>query len=270
MAEINEIRGHLKSIQDTSKLTNAMYLVSSAGFKKARQLLFGEKQYYDIVSKLLSDIYRPDVKSVYSKKGQGYTATFVFTSDRGLCGDYNKNAVEFALKERENRTFFLVGNKSREIFMSGNIDFCEDFVFSIHQPDDKTAEILAGKMNDLWLGGEYASVEAVYTDTVNGLRPAVRRRQILPLCQENVSGNDVECLGSRQDLFDIAAKLYIKAAAMDIIANAYAAEQFMRMFAMDTASKNARELEDELQKQYYHSRQSQITNEIIEISNSNR
>ena len=105
MANMREIKQRMKSIEDTLKITNAMYLVSSSKLKKARKQLEATEPYFELIQATLIDIiaHSPDMKNPYLRKvkeGQkpkkGY---LIMTADRGLAGAYNHNILKMAEQE---------------------------------------------------------------------------------------------------------------------------------------------------------------------------
>ena len=103
MAGITEIRTRMQSVQQTLKITNAMYLISSAKVKKARKQLADVEPYFDKLAKTVLDIFRhsPDLKHRFIEgheipKENRKTGFIVVTGDKGLAGAYNHNVLRLA------------------------------------------------------------------------------------------------------------------------------------------------------------------------------
>ena len=118
MANTKEIQTRMKSIRDTMKITNAMYMISSSKLKKAKRELEATTNHFYAIQNSINRILRhvPDVESIYfgtstpeDKKRIGY---IVVTADKGLAGAYNQNIIKMVshkLEENPNAELFMVG-----------------------------------------------------------------------------------------------------------------------------------------------------------------
>mgnify|MGYP000169920044 CR=1 FL=1 len=126
MASITEIRSRMRSVEQTLKITNAMYLISSAKVKKARKQLSEVEPYFDRLAKTILDIFRhsPDLQHRYIEghekpKEERKTGFVVITGDKGLAGAYNHNVLKLAesyLARKKDPTLFLIGQMGRHYF----------------------------------------------------------------------------------------------------------------------------------------------------------
>ena len=115
----------MKSIRDTMKITNAMYMISSSKLKKAKRELEATTNHFYAIQNSINRILRhvPDVESIYfgtstpeDKKRIGY---IVVTADKGLAGAYNQNIIKMVshdLEEKPNAELFMVGQVGRNYF----------------------------------------------------------------------------------------------------------------------------------------------------------
>ena len=133
MANTKEIQKRMKSIQDTMKITSAMYMISSAKLRSAKQKLENTEPYFYALQSAISRLLRhiPDAKSRYfdqheeipdDKKRRGY---IVITADKGLAGAYNHNVIKMAhelFEQGENNKLFVVGELGRQYFTKEGLE----------------------------------------------------------------------------------------------------------------------------------------------------
>ena len=127
MANTKEIQDRIKSINDTLKITNAMYMISSSKLKKSKKMLADTEPYFFTLQSEMSRILRhlPDMEDIYFKTNEdklpedrkvGY---IVITADKGLAGSYNHNILKMAeehLKNHPNHSLFVLGELGRHYF----------------------------------------------------------------------------------------------------------------------------------------------------------
>ncbi len=120
MASAKEIQDRMRSIKDTLKITNAMYMISSSKLKKSKKMLADTEPYFYTLQSEMSRILRhlPDMNSIYfktnaeipeRKRKAGY---IVITADKGLAGSYNHNILKLAeeeLEKRDDYKLFVLG-----------------------------------------------------------------------------------------------------------------------------------------------------------------
>ena len=144
MANTKEIQKRMKSIQDTMKITSAMYMISSAKLRSAKQKLENTEPYFYALQSAISRLLRhiPDAKSRYfdqheeipdDKKRRGY---IVITADKGLAGAYNHNVIKMAhelFEQGENNKLFVVGELGRQYFTKEGLEVDTEFKYTICQ-----------------------------------------------------------------------------------------------------------------------------------------
>ena len=124
MANAKEIKTRIESVQDTSKITNAMYLISSTKMQKAKRNLERSRPYFDAMKREVERIFAcaDDVSSRYffhvdSKKEESEKfACLVITADKGLAGSYNTNVIketEKLIGKRPETKLYVVGDYGR-------------------------------------------------------------------------------------------------------------------------------------------------------------
>ena len=237
MPTTRELRDRIHSIDNTMKITNAMYLISSTKMRKARAGLMQTEPYFYTLQSMMARVMRhlpEDYTHPYLDlregvaNGQGRVAIICVTADKGLAGAYNHNVIrktEELLAKYQNYRLFVVGEMGRSYFHSRNIPIEEAFHYTAQNPTLHRARVITRKMMEFFEDKEIDELHIVFTrmDYING---------------------------------------YIYSALVE----AFCAEQQARMTSMDAANRNGNELKQKLRIQYNRARQAQITQEITEIA----
>ena len=161
MANAREIQARMKSIKDTMKITNAMYMISSSKLQKARRDLKNTEPYFYTIQDCLSKILElsPDAGNVYfderedvpkQERKQGY---IVVTADKGMAGAYNHNVIKIAEKEAlsDNKNMlFVVGQVGRKYFEKKNIPIDIDFKYTAQNPNVNRARVISEQIVELF------------------------------------------------------------------------------------------------------------------------
>ncbi len=285
MASIKEIRTRIKSVDQTLKITNAMYLISSSKMRKARQQLNGVEPYFQKIQDTIADIlyhseefHHPFMDTRPEKKHRtvGY---IVITGDKGLAGAYNHNVLKLAeekLAATENPVLFVIGQVGRAYFAGKNVNVDGEFLYTAQDPTVTRARDISETMVGLFLRGQLDEVHVIYTEMVNPvlMRPATY--QLLPLTREQFSHKEpqytagqynrqVVYVPSEHKVMDKIVPGYLKGVLFGCLVESFCSEQNARMTAMDSSTKNAREMIRTLSLEYNRARQTAITQEITEI-----
>ena len=140
MAGAKEIKTRIKSVSETEKITNAMYLISSTKVRKAKSELEKTKPYFEAITaeikRVFKTVERFESKYFYPEDGFADNAPYGYlaiTADKGLAGAYNHNIikqVEKAVTEHDNSKIYVIGDYGREYFRAHGRAFEEDFTFS--------------------------------------------------------------------------------------------------------------------------------------------
>lgn len=193
MASAKEIQNRIKSIQDTMKITRAMYMMSSMKLRKARQKLENTEPYFYNLQEQISNIlyHFPDMEHLYFDnrdkdrieivKKKGF---IVMTGDKGMAGAYNHNMVKEAerlIDEAESYRLFVVGEVGRAHFESQGYVVEQDFRFSANNPSIHRARVMTEQIVELYKQEELDEVYVIYTRMVNSMKEEVEVEQLLPL-----------------------------------------------------------------------------------------
>ena len=287
MAGITEIRGRMRSIQQTLKITNAMYLISSAKVKKARKQLQEVEPYFDRLAKTILDIFRhsPQLQHRYIEghhkpKEERKTGFVVITGDKGLAGAYNHNVLKLAesyLVRKQDSTLFLIGQMGRHYFEKKNIPIDAEFMYTAQDPTLDRAQDICDTLVDLYERGALDEIYLVFTHSYSAMRMEPEIIKLLPLDRAMLSARRglseadqyrdvVRYEPSPQAVLDVLVPGVIRGYIFAALVESFCSEQSSRMSAMDSASESARDMLKTLSLEFNRARQGAITQEITEIA----
>ena len=287
MANMREIRTRINSVQDTMKITNAMYLISSAKLRKARNGHDKVAPYFKRIQSTISDILErcPDLEQEFfedsdrreiPEEGKRRTV-IVISSDKGLAGSYNHNVfkkVEELIGDDSENTLVLVGHMAVNYFKNyPNVNIDDEHVYPAAEPVMYRARDIAEHVIDQFLNGEVDEVYVAYTNMVNSMSFLPEITRIMPLTRSMFEDVEQDETALREPVFYPSpeavikriAPNYIKGLIYGAMVESYACEQSARMTAMDNATTNAKDMIRELSLVYNRVRQAAITQEITEI-----
>lgn len=285
MANAREIQGRMKSIKDTMKITNAMYMVSSSKLQKARRDLKNTEPYFYLIQDSLAKIIdaSPDAGNSFfdtrdnklkKDKTIGY---LVITADKGLAGAYNHNVIRLAEKIVENEEkdmLFVVGQMGKHYFETKDIPIDINFNYTAQNPSMNRARAISVKLADLFLEERIDEVYVIYTKMVNSMTVEAVCKKLLPLKPEKLEMQDNELveeyenaafLPDAKTVFNKIVPDYITGFVYGALVESYCSEHNARMMAMQTATDSAGDMLRELSIQYNRARQAAITQEITEV-----
>lgn len=287
MASITEIRSRMRSVEQTLKITNAMYLISSAKVKKARKQLSEVEPYFDRLAKTILDIFRhsPDLQHRYIEghekpKEERKTGFVVITGDKGLAGAYNHNVLKLAesyLARKKDPTLFLIGQMGRHYFEKKHISIDGEFMYTAQDPTLERAREIVDTLVGLFEQGALDDIYLVFTHTYSAMRMEPEIIKLLPLDRAMLSArrglseadqyrDAVRYEPSKEAVLDVLVPGVLKGYMFAALVESFCSEQNARMTAMDTASDSAKEMLSALSLEFNRARQGAITQEITEIA----
>lgn len=272
MAGIKELKDRIKSVSDTQKITNAMYLVACAKYSSTHDEMAKFSDYYKVLEKetvsVLSGMdYNGSIYTSSSRKGA--KLCFAVGSDKGMAGDYNKavfKEIQKLYKKCPEIQIYVIGEKIKKLLENESIPFNTDFICSFKKPDDTTAQLLSDTFIKMYDNEEVSEITAVYTESTTGSSHKVISKIILPIIGDKSNDTLCEYIPSKAVIADSIIPIYFKGVIRNILLQSYCSEQSARMTAMKAANDNAKDLISELTLEYNHTRQNAITAEITEIS----
>ena len=285
MASTAEIKSRIRSVEDTRKITNAMYLIASTKLRRARNDLDKTRPYFDALQAEIKRIFRTvrDVDSRYfyppdrEPVVEGPYGCLVITADKGLAGAYNQNVIKEAQKlmeEHADMQLFVVGEYGRHFFTQHHIPIEHTFLYTAQNPTMERAREISSLLLDKYDRGELKKIYIVYTDLKSSVETVARSTRLLPFhraqfispTQEKRVRNPFEFYPSVTGVLNNIIPSYLSGFIYSTLIDSFCSEQNARMNAMDAANRNAEELLATLGTQYNRIRQGNITQEITEIT----
>ncbi len=282
MASIREIQSRIRSIEDTKKITNAMYLISSTKLRKARKDEENTAPYFSAVRTMMSRIFHdlPDLESRYVQRpgfsGGKRCGLLVITADKGLAGSYNHNVLKLALNRlnaAEDPLVFVVGEVGRQYFRSRKIPVEQSFLYTAQNPSLDRARDIATLLCERYESGEIDEIGIVYTKMKNSLSMETEYARLLPLSKEAFDAPENAPQTLHAQTFEPSPAIalqnivpnYLTGYIYGALVESFCCEQNARMMAMSAANDNAEEILRELNIQFNRVRQAIITQEITEV-----
>jgi F-type H+-transporting ATPase subunit gamma len=285
MAVGKEIRGKIKSVENTKKITKAMEMVAASKMRKAQDRMRHARPYSDKIRNITANLSQanPEYQSPYMRTGGTAKSSgfVVVTTDKGLCGGLNTNilrAVTQKMKEVQ-----AAGGTARAVAI-GNKGFgflnrigAAVVSHATQLGDTPQLDKLIGPvkvMLDLFVEGKVDAVYLCYTKFINTMKQEAVVEQLLPLEgsrltqtaeEKKAYGWDYIYEPDAPTVIDELFKRYIEALIYQAVAENIASEQSARMVAMKSATDNAGNLIAELKLVYNKTRQAAITKELSEI-----
>jgi len=282
MAAGKEIRGKIKSVENTKKITKAMEMVAASKMRKAQDRMRAARPYAERVRSLAANLSHatPEYKHPFllPNKDAKVAGFIVVTTDKGLCGGLNTNilrATTVKLRELESQgqkaEAVAIGNKGLGFL---NRIGAKVVSHATQLGDRPLLEKLIGPVKvllDAYAAGQLSAVYLCYTRFINTMRQEPVIQQLLPLSDEQMQkeegkhGWDYLYEPEARVVIDELLLRYIEALVYQATAENQASEQSARMVAMKSATDNAGNVIGELKLIYNKTRQAGITKELSEI-----
>lgn len=288
MANLKEVRTRIESVNSTMQITSAMKMVSASKLRKFQNAITALRPYADNLNKLMHDVSSDmdtSAESVFAEMRQsGKILVIPVTSNKGLCGVFNAIVIKETEKlikedfkqqlEEGNVDVLCIGNKADEMMKArkyhviGNeSNLLDNLTY------DNVVPFAERLMND-FKERKYDRIIFVYNQFKNAGTQILVHEQFLPIAVENENDDEKEMKTeevdyifqpNREDILNELIPKSLKLQVYKIILDSFTSEQGARMVSMTKATDNAMELLKELNITYNKTRQSSITNEIVEI-----
>ena len=278
------LRGRIKSVQATKKITRAMELIAASRIVKAQQRVVAAVPYSEMITEVVRDLSAAgSAKSMPLLAGRETVKNVcyvVLTADRGLCGGYNSGvmrATEGEIKEDalqgRGHTIIAIGRKAEGYFRFRGYNVANSYTGFTDSPTYATAKEIGEFVTGLYTDGTVDRVELVYTRFISSGNQEVVQRPLVPLDAQvaaggdakNAAGADYEFEPNPEAILETLLPRYVEARVYAALLNAAASEHAFRQRAMKSATDNAEELIKNLSRIMNRARQDSITTEIMEI-----
>jgi F-type H+-transporting ATPase subunit gamma len=289
MAAGKEIRGKIKSVENTKKITKAMEMVAASKMRKAQERMRAARPYSEKIRNIATNLGQanPEYVHAFMKANDAKSAgMIVVTTDKGLCGGMNTNVLRgVTQKLRDLQSAGLstqavaIGNKGLGFL---NRIGAKVVSHATQLGDTPHLDKLIGPVKvllDAYAKGEVGSVYLCYTKFINTMKQESVVQQLLPLSASVMQADTKASEASSgakhgwdyiyepdaQSVIDDLLVRYVEALVYQAVAENMASEQSARMVAMKSATDNAGSVIAELKLVYNKTRQAAITKELSEI-----
>ena len=285
MAAGKEIRGKIKSVENTRKITKAMEMVAASKMRKAQERMRAARPYSEKIRNIASNLGQanPEYTHAFMRTNNAKTTGFiVVTTDKGLCGGMNTNVLRGVTSKLKDLQAAGMGVSAVAIGNKG-LGFLNRVGATVvshatQLGDTPHLEKLIGPVKvllDAYAKGEVNAVYLCYTKFINTMKQEAVVQQLLPLSADDMHaqtaasgtqhGWDYLYEPDAQTVIDDLLMRYVEALVYQAVAENMASEQSARMVAMKAATDNAGSVIGELKLVYNKTRQAAITKELSEI-----
>ena len=278
MSQLKEIQTRIQGIKNTKQITRAMKMISAVKLRKAQERIVNLRSYADGIFSAMVDVAltkRVRHPLLKTKKEETSKPLFVvLSSDRGLCGSFNYSvcrAAENFLKDK-NQDYFLIGRKAVEYFKFRNYKPVEKLTGLDKEISFPLAAKVAFFLIDTFKKGEHDEVIIIYQTFKTAVSQKVTMESFLPIDlssvhrKESSFSKDLIFESSPSELVENLIQKHFTVQVYRAMCESLASEHGARMCAMENATKNAEEIESQMQLKFNKIRQSSITTELIEVT----
>lgn len=267
------LKNRIKSVKSTQKTTKAMSMIAAAKMRKAKIKLEKNNIYLTNLEEMGHAVFKyaesPENNILIKENSSDKKLVFLLGSDTGLCGGFNGNGPNYLRKEygESKIDIALIGKRCRYYLNKFGYDIVREYPDFKDVMTIKEARIIGNQLVDLFLKGEYGQISVLYTYYESATKQRAIEEQILPFKYEEkeIDTLDYDVESNSEELVSEYIMRYIEEKLINAVHHSKTSEHNSRMIAMDNATKNAKEMADELNVKYNQLRQGAITQEIAEI-----
>jgi F-type H+-transporting ATPase subunit gamma len=277
MATLRDIQRRIRSVQSTQKITKAMKLVAASKFRRAQERILAARPYATKMDALMGSLVGragDETHPLLARRDTGRKRLVIITADKGLCGAFNSNILRESLRflrgaAEASVTLVVVGKKARDFYRRRQFTVKTEMLGFFDRLAYSHAQELAGGLLQEYLAEELDEVHLMYNEfrSVAVQRPV--RQQLLPIEAESEgdAGPQEEYLyePGPEAILDSLLPRHVTTQVFRALMESVAGEHGARMTAMESATKNAREMINLLTIQYNKARQERITKELLDI-----
>ena len=278
MAKGRELKGRIKSVENTRKITRTMEMVATSKMKRAQDRVVAARPYATALRGVISSLYSPELAERFPLLRQPSTtrraAVLLLTSNRGLAGAFNANLIKEARNvmqrlEGEGVTVDLhvVGRKGLGYFRYVGRTVATNRTDIGDNPSAENARSLVEQLMNDFVTGTLDAVYVVYAKFNSALSTPPTTEQVLPVTPPSREAGQKDYLlyPSADAILTELLPLYVRNTIYRALVETVAGEQSARRTAMKNATDNASEMLNTLRRTFNRARQAQITQEIAEI-----
>lgn len=285
MAKARTLDKRRASIRNIRKITRTMELIANARFKKAMDRATSASSYTNRITRLVADLCRSGLEVQHplleDRPEPQRAVLLVLTANRGMCGGYNSAVLRTAIEQYAHLRDTIPELRS-EVSGKRGIGFLkyrkippdEAYTHFEDSPVYDDVETLANRYLDEYVTRKIDRLDVAYTKFINSARQEPVVETLLPLGSLEGAEGEVpeeggemqyEFLPSAESILQEVVPASFRIKLFKCFLDAAVSEHIARMVAMKAATENADEMIRQLSMTYNRARQTQITNEIMEI-----
>ena len=278
MAKGRELKGRIKSVENTRKITRTMEMVATSKMKRAQDRVVAARPYASSLADVISSLYSPALAERFpllrQPEQERRVAVLLLTSNRGLAGGFNANLIKEAralLQRLEGAgaqaDFHVVGRKGLGYFRYVGRAIASQRVDITDRPTAQDAADLVNELMAQFVAGTLDAVYVVHARFNSALSTPPTAVRVLPVAPPaaGAAGREYLLFPSAEAILTELLPAYVRNSVYRALVETAAAEQGARRTAMKSATDNAGEILNGLKRTYNRARQAQITQEIAEI-----
>jgi F-type H+-transporting ATPase subunit gamma len=282
MATLRDIRRKIGAVKKTQQITKAMNMVAAAKLRGAQQRMEGFRPYAAAFAKMLGNMagrVEPEIHPFFQQaEPVGRVGLVLMTADRGLCGSFNVNLINTAVKFIRDKeaegievSLICVGRKGRDFFRRRKREMLAQYVDVWNKFDFSNAVTVAREIMSAFLSGSVQEVHLIHSSFVNMAIQRPYMVQLLPIkpaeAGEEEAGASMEYLFEppMEQFLEYLLPKYINVLVYHGFLENAASEHAARMTAMDNAQSNCKEMINTLTLVMNKARQAAITKELMDI-----
>ena len=277
MPALIDIRRRIRSVKSTQQITRAMKMISAAKLRRAQESIFAARPYARRMLQVLNSLAMradKDAHPLLMDHDGNRVLLVVITADKGMCGAFNTNIIRQATRfldahDAREVELGLVGRKGRDHFRRRSYRVRSEHVGIFQALNYPAAQKLAGELMGVYTRGEVDEIHLVYNEFKSIVQQRVSVEQLLPIkpieLSPEESALDYIYEPEPARIFEHLLPKHVEIQVWRALLESAAAEHGARMAAMDSATKNAGEMIDDLTLYMNKVRQAAITREIIEV-----
>jgi F-type H+-transporting ATPase subunit gamma len=284
MPSLLDIRRRVRAVKSTQQITKAMKMIAAARLRRAQERIVNARPFAQQMLRVLNSLASrvdPSAHPLLAQPDEAQsdlpTLLIVITADRGLAGSFNSNAIKAAsafVRERSPRAFTLalIGRKSRDFFRRRGFTVRYEAIGIFSKLQLADAQAIARVAIEDFTARKVSSVYLVYNEFKSVMQQRVATERLLPIPRlvpeaGEPQGPQVDYLYEPKPVKILKELIprHVEVQIYRALMESAAAEHAARMTAMDTATRNASEMIDQLTLYMNKVRQAAITREIIEV-----
>jgi F-type H+-transporting ATPase subunit gamma len=278
MAKGRELKGRIKSVENTRKITRTMEMVATSKMKRAQDRVVAARPYAKALAEVIANLYSSELAERFPLLRQPATvkraAVLMLTSNRGLAGAFNANLIKETrnlIKRLEGEgaavELHVVGRKGLGYFRYVNREVKRSRTDLTDRPTSDDAADLINDVMGQYTAGSLDAVYVVFASFKSAISTPPTTERILPVTppEKGAKSLDYILAPSAEAILTALLPAYVRNAVYRALVESAAAEQAARRTAMKNATDNAGDMLDVLRRTYNRARQANITQEIAEI-----